>query len=115
MFRQRGREREREGEKHQCVVVSQVPPIGNLACNPGVCPDRESNWQPCRSQASAQSTDPHQPGCFLFLKIVFIDSIQNQTKVHMILNFGVKFKKYFQVYMEIEVSESTQNNSGEEK
>ena len=33
----------------------------------------------------------------------------------MILNFGVKFKKYFQVYMEIEVSESTQNNSGEEK
>ena len=38
-----GREREREGEKHRCVVASRVPPTGDLACNPGVCPDWESN------------------------------------------------------------------------
>ena len=37
-FLERGREGEREGEKHQCVVASQVPPIGDLACNPGMCP-----------------------------------------------------------------------------
>ena len=37
--RERGREGEREGEKHQCVVVSHVPPTGDLACNPGMCPD----------------------------------------------------------------------------
>ena len=29
-FRQRGRETEREGEKHQCVVASQVPPTRDL-------------------------------------------------------------------------------------
>ena len=43
--RERGREGEREGEKHQCVVASHAPPTGDLACNPARCPDRESN--PC--------------------------------------------------------------------
>ena len=36
LFRERGREGEREGEKHQCVVASHVPPTGDLACNPGM-------------------------------------------------------------------------------
>ena len=40
-FRQRGR----GGEKHQCVVASRAPPTGDLAHNPGMCPDWESNWQ----------------------------------------------------------------------
>ena len=39
MFIQTGREREREGEKHQCVVASCVSPTGDLACNAGMCPD----------------------------------------------------------------------------
>ena len=39
IFRERGREGEREGEKYQCVVASPVsPPTGDLACNPGMCP-----------------------------------------------------------------------------
>ena len=42
-FRERGREGEREGEKHQCVVASCMPPTGDLARNPGMCPDWESN------------------------------------------------------------------------
>ena len=46
IFRKRGREREREGEKHQCVAASRAPPTGYLAHNPGMCPDWESNWQP---------------------------------------------------------------------
>ena len=62
IFRERGREGEREGEKHQCVVDSRVPPPGDQAHNPGMCPDWEPNWQPFGSQASAQSTEPHQPG-----------------------------------------------------
>ena len=44
IFRQRGREGEREGEKPQCVVASHTPPAGDLACNPGVCPDWELKW-----------------------------------------------------------------------
>ena len=42
LFLERGREGDREGEKHQCVVASCAPPTGNLACNPGMCPDQES-------------------------------------------------------------------------
>ena len=38
---ERGREGEREGEKHQCVVASCAPPTGDLAHDPGMCPDRE--------------------------------------------------------------------------
>ena len=60
MFRERGREGEREGEKHQCVVASYAPPTGDLACNPGMCPDWESNWQPFGLQAGTQSTKPYQ-------------------------------------------------------
>ena len=39
IFRERGRELEREGEKHQCVVASHMPPTGDLARNSGRCPD----------------------------------------------------------------------------
>ena len=39
-----GREGEREGEKCQCVVASPAPPTGDMACNPGMCPDWDSNW-----------------------------------------------------------------------
>ena len=43
-IRERGRKGEREGEKHQCVVAPHVPPNGDLAHNPGMCPDWELNW-----------------------------------------------------------------------
>ena len=46
IFRERGREGEREGEKYQCVVASQSAPTGDLACNPGMCTDWELNQQP---------------------------------------------------------------------
>ena len=42
IFRERGQEGEREGDKHQ-LVASQMPPTGDLASNPGMCPDQESN------------------------------------------------------------------------
>ena len=46
IFRKRGREGPREGEKHQCVVASRTPTTGDLAHNPGMCPDWESNQRP---------------------------------------------------------------------
>ena len=46
IFRQREREGEREGEKHQCVVAPRMPPTGDLAHNPSMCPDREWNLRP---------------------------------------------------------------------
>ena len=62
IFRQRRREGEGEGEKHQCVVASRVSPTGVLACNPGMFPDWELNWQPFGLQAGTRAPEPHQPG-----------------------------------------------------
>ena len=44
ILRERRKEGEREGGKHQCVVASHTPSTGDLACNPGMCPDWELNW-----------------------------------------------------------------------
>ena len=54
IFRER-RKGERERENHQCVGASCVPSIGDLACNPGMCPDWESNQQRFGSWASQHS------------------------------------------------------------
>ena len=42
----RKKEGDREGEKHQCVVASCIPPTGDLAHNPGMCPDWKQNQDP---------------------------------------------------------------------
>ena len=61
---ERGREGEREGEKHQCCLV--CPRLGTWPRNPGMCPDWESNQRPFGSQAGTPSTKPRQPrlNCF---------------------------------------------------
>ena len=46
IFREKGKEGVREGQKHQCVVASHVAPTGDLARNPGMYPDLELNWRP---------------------------------------------------------------------
>ena len=74
IFRERGREGEREGEKHQCVVASHEPPTRYLACTPGMCPDWQLNWWPFGSQAHAQSTELHQLGLF-FVSLMFCNDI----------------------------------------
>ena len=51
-FRDRGREGARNGEKHPSVAC-QALPTGDLAHNPGMCPDGESNLQPFGLQSSA--------------------------------------------------------------
>ena len=62
IYFQREKKGGRKGEKHQCVVASHVPPTGDLACSPGMCSDWELNLRPFGSQASSQSTEPHQLG-----------------------------------------------------
>ena len=39
IFREGKGEREGEKHQHQYVVAFHTPPTGNLACNPGMCPD----------------------------------------------------------------------------
>ena len=45
---------DREGEKHQYVAASCASPTGDLACNPGMCPDWESSRRAFDSQAGTQ-------------------------------------------------------------
>ena len=52
----------REGEKHQCAVASHTPPTEDLALNPVMCPDWESNRRHFGLQTGTQSTEPDQPG-----------------------------------------------------
>ena len=102
IFRERGREGEREGEKHQCVVASCMPPIGDLACNPGMCPDWESNQWPFGSQAHAQSMELHQPRQSLrvfekLIKLKWISFLHNPFVITP--NKMIKYlkRKYFEL------------------
>ena len=54
IFREWGREREKEGEKHQHVAASHVPPNGDVAGNPGMFCEWQLNQQSFGSQVGAQ-------------------------------------------------------------
>ena len=54
-----------------------LPLAHNLAHNPGMCPDWESNQQPFGSQAGTQSTEPHQPG----LKFNIFDPVNSSISL----------------------------------
>ena len=60
-----------------------APLPGDVACNPGMWPDWESDWWPFASQAGTQSTEPHQPGLniayFKDLKITNLMSAVTKT------------------------------------
>ena len=68
LFLERGERREKERERNinvqeiHLLVDSCTPPTGDLAHNPGMCPDWESKWWPFGFQSSTQSTEPHHPG-----------------------------------------------------
>ena len=66
-FRERkGKERERE--EHQCVVASHAPLLGTWPATQA-CAEWELNQGSFGSQASAQSTEPHQPGQFFSISL----------------------------------------------
>ena len=73
IFKQTGREGEREGEKHQCVVASHTSTNGDPAHNPGMFSHWELIWQPLGPQANAQSTEPRQPG--LIMSVIILGNL----------------------------------------
>ena len=58
-FRERRREGERERNINVCLPLMHKR---DLARNPGMCPDWESNQRPFGLRTSTQSTEPHHPG-----------------------------------------------------
>ena len=65
---ERGEGTKKGRETSMCSCLSHAA-CGDLAHNPGMCPDWELNLQPFVSQAGTQSTEPHQPGLFNVLNI----------------------------------------------
>ena len=64
-FSERGREGEREEEKHQWAREASIGCLSHAltkSCNPGMCPDWESNQQPFTLRDDAPTTEPHQLG-----------------------------------------------------
>ena len=76
LFLEREEGIKKEGEKHRYARDTSIGCLlhalpGNLAHNPAMCPDWESNWQPFGSQACTQSTEPHQLDITIILKLLF--------------------------------------------
>ena len=71
------------------MVASQAPLTRDLACNPGMCPNWESNQQPSDSQMSTQSTEAHQPGQEKFLT----DFIVEEGDMHPLAEEKVEMKR----------------------
>ena len=63
IFRERGKWGRKTGrETSMCGLPLMHHPTGDLARNPGMCPDWGLNWWPFGLQVGTQSTEPHQPG-----------------------------------------------------
>ena len=73
LFLERGEGREKEREISVCGCLSHAP-TGDLAHNPGMCPDWELKPVTLWSIARAQSTELHQQGYIFFCnaKRIFI-------------------------------------------
>ena len=62
LFLERGEGREKEGGETSMYGCLLSTPTGDMAHNPGMCPDWKLNRSHFGLQASTQSTEPHQPG-----------------------------------------------------
>ena len=94
IFRERGREGERERNINVWLPLMH-PLLGTwLACNPGMCPDWEPNPWPFGWQASTQSTEPHQRGLKVILEENSLLSQEDLSHILLFLIF-IYFCKVF--------------------
>ena len=86
LFLERGKEREETQVCQRNInwlsIAHPQPPTRDLACNPGVCPDWESNWWLFGLKDYAQPTEPQQSGpplslisFMLFIWLTFLASL----------------------------------------
>ena len=59
-------------EMHPSISCLFNTPTRDLACNPGLCPDWESNWQPFDLQDNAQPNEPHQSELTLLVSLYLL-------------------------------------------
>ena len=53
------------------MYIDHAPNGGDLACNPGMCPEQESNWQPFGLWEDAQPPEPCLSGQILLFFYMF--------------------------------------------
>ena len=82
IFRETGRGEEREGKKLQCVLASHSPRTGDLAHNPGMCPDWELNRKPFGSQPTLNPLSHANQ-----VKVLFLDIGDRQMGVQFVLDY----------------------------
>ena len=84
IFRERGREGEREGEKYQCVVASRA--LGMWPATQACALDWESNQWLFGLHVGTQSTEPHQPGLCV---CTFDETTSNESRawICMYINY----------------------------
>ena len=81
------------------MVASHTPPAGDLACNPGMCPDWESNQQSFGLQAGTQSTELYQPGCQYYVT----NSFSAQMMQRQLLFFETEKPDRYAALMELKL------------
>ena len=62
LFRERGREGEREGERNQCVVASCAPPLGTWPATQECALTGSRTGDPLVCRLALNPLEPHQPG-----------------------------------------------------
>ena len=72
------------------MVVSHVPPTGDLAHNPAMYPDWELNRQPFDSQPSTQSAESHQPGLLPYFRDGETETSGDQASVPLLHSKNIK-------------------------
>ena len=113
---ERGERREKERERNinvgeiRVLAASHLPPTGNLACSPGVCPDWELNQQPFGSQAGIQSPEPYQPGLRYIIEQI-IDSESSFVLFHSFkwTDYSLLFPFYIKDYFEMVLTFNSYN------
>ena len=97
-----GREKQRERninvwEKHQ-LIASHMPPVGDLALNPGVCPDGELNQWPFSLQDDVRPTEPHQSRlsiCIFRLSCSYFEFLRSSWEFPDLLCLNFTLISYF--------------------
>ena len=94
LFLDRGERREKERERNISVWLPLLcPALGNLACNPGMCPDWEWNQQPFGSQAGTQSTEPQPARAEL---LIFVSFVSFRIYITKMLIFTLMLQFFYQ-------------------
>ena len=88
LFLERGKEREREGEKHRCAT-SRAPPTSDLARIPGLCPNQESNRRPFRPLVLGPLSHTSQGRIFKVFNVFFQCFFLFHFLIRLVDAFGI--------------------------